>query len=378
MKELQFLNLLRGVSAVLVMLSHLRSSFFVDYENIVHPSLVHKVFYFLTGLGHQAVIVFFVLSGFLVGGSVLKPNYSLKSYFINRISRLWTVLIPALVFTFIIDFYFYDASSNSFRTQAIQTGEYSLNVDVFIGNVLFLQTIYFPTYGTNGPLWSLANEFWYYVIFPFIFSVVNKLRKYEIDFKSLMFFLLVTLWLPLNITLLFPVWLLGFFVYLFYGKFYTNQYLFVFVLLLFFSIIATTRFKIIDGLPADCLIGFSVAVLILMSPVIEKFFKISGLFTRFITWLSSISFSLYLFHYPLLVFYVGMSSTSREQPNNHLFIHFSIVSVSILLVSWALWFLFEKHTLQVREIMNKLFASEKNTCFCYGKNDVYEFNKENI
>ena len=30
-----------------------------------------KVFYLATGLGHQAVMIFFVLSGFLVGGSVI-------------------------------------------------------------------------------------------------------------------------------------------------------------------------------------------------------------------------------------------------------------------------------------------------------------------
>jgi len=35
-------------------------------------------------------------------------------------------------------------------------------------NVFFLQTITVPVYGSNSPLWSLANEFWYYLLFPLL------------------------------------------------------------------------------------------------------------------------------------------------------------------------------------------------------------------
>ena len=36
----------------------------------------------------------------------------------------------------------------------------------FFGNLFYLQTIVCHSYGSNGPLWSIANEFWYYVLFP--------------------------------------------------------------------------------------------------------------------------------------------------------------------------------------------------------------------
>jgi peptidoglycan/LPS O-acetylase OafA/YrhL len=41
----------------------------------------------------------------------------------------------------------------------------------FVGNLAFLQTIAVPIFGTNGPMWSLANEFWYYLIFPLAASL---------------------------------------------------------------------------------------------------------------------------------------------------------------------------------------------------------------
>lgn len=37
---------------------------------------------------------------------------------------------------------------------------------VLLGNLLFLQTKITQEFGSNGPLWSLFSEFWYYVLVP--------------------------------------------------------------------------------------------------------------------------------------------------------------------------------------------------------------------
>jgi len=64
--------------------------------------------YFLTGFGHQAVIVFFVLSGFLISSSVFKAGaegkWSWVDYGINRAARLYVVLIPGLLFGLLWDY----------------------------------------------------------------------------------------------------------------------------------------------------------------------------------------------------------------------------------------------------------------------------------
>lgn len=66
------LNFLRWFAAFLVVIGHLRSFMFIEYNQIISPSIFDKIFYFITGLGHEAVIVFFVLSGYLVGGGTLE------------------------------------------------------------------------------------------------------------------------------------------------------------------------------------------------------------------------------------------------------------------------------------------------------------------
>ena len=67
------LDLIRGVSAVAVLLYHLRGLFFVDYPFLGHRIRAHQsALYAVTGYGHQAVMVFFVLSGYFIGTSVME------------------------------------------------------------------------------------------------------------------------------------------------------------------------------------------------------------------------------------------------------------------------------------------------------------------
>src|ERR1700760_4355536 len=94
------LDALRGFAAIGVCLSHLRDFFFQDYSQVPHHNLLLAASYVATGLGHQWVIAFFVLSGYLVGGSVLRSmnldRWAWRGYLLNRMTRLNTGLIPAL------------------------------------------------------------------------------------------------------------------------------------------------------------------------------------------------------------------------------------------------------------------------------------------
>lgn len=90
------LDWLRGLSALAVFSGHLRAALFVDFSSLSTSNIFHKLFYLVTGLGHQAVVIFFALSGYLVGGSVIRSikNVSaigVRKYFFARITRLWMV-----------------------------------------------------------------------------------------------------------------------------------------------------------------------------------------------------------------------------------------------------------------------------------------------
>ena len=174
------LDLVRGVSALLVMLGHLRGFLFLDFAELDRAGVLTKFFYFATGLGHQAVMVFFVLSGYFVGGSVLSGlgngRFTWRCYAASRLTRLWMVLIPALVLTLCFDLlgshwnpgaYAGDLNAR-FMSGPTHIQPAAHDWLTLLGNLCFVQNITVPVFGSNGPLWSLANEFWYYVMFPLV------------------------------------------------------------------------------------------------------------------------------------------------------------------------------------------------------------------
>ena len=69
-----YLDIMRFVAAMAVMFEHWRGILFTDYKQIASSNITAPVraMYFLTDFGHQAVMVFFVLSGFLISSSVLR------------------------------------------------------------------------------------------------------------------------------------------------------------------------------------------------------------------------------------------------------------------------------------------------------------------
>ena len=102
------LNAIRGAAALVVLLGHTRSLFFSSLSSTVDLSTTAQKVgqgadprLGLITMGNEAVIVFFVLSGFLVGNSawraIRSSRWSWHKYLLQRMTRLWIVLLPALI-----------------------------------------------------------------------------------------------------------------------------------------------------------------------------------------------------------------------------------------------------------------------------------------
>jgi peptidoglycan/LPS O-acetylase OafA/YrhL len=130
------------------------------------------LFGFLAGFGHPAVVIFFVLSGFLVGGRLLEQvrsgaDVDLRRYVADRFVRIYLVLLPVLAVVFLLD----TNGSRLFHSNGAYEG-YALkdhfSLSALLGATVNLQNIFTPYWGTDGPLGTLANEFWYYLTFPLL------------------------------------------------------------------------------------------------------------------------------------------------------------------------------------------------------------------
>ena len=153
--HLYWIDWLRFLAAFVVVADHTRAfnwNGFMTYTGEEHsPALA--LFISLFSLGRQAVVVFFVLSGWLVGGHVLERvragTFDAAAYAADRLSRVYVPLLPALLFTVAIVRAF-DGTVHPMRYVACLFG---------------LQDVSgIPTPGVNAPLWTLGYEIWFYVL----------------------------------------------------------------------------------------------------------------------------------------------------------------------------------------------------------------------
>jgi peptidoglycan/LPS O-acetylase OafA/YrhL len=83
-----------------------------------------------------------------------------------------------------------------------------LGIGTAAQNVLFLQGFRATTFGSNGALWSLANEFWYYVTFPMLVFVIAAARHVT-RLVAAALLVLAGLFVGGSIAIYFTIWLAG-------------------------------------------------------------------------------------------------------------------------------------------------------------------------
>jgi peptidoglycan/LPS O-acetylase OafA/YrhL len=213
------LDLVRAVAAILVLVEHWRNIFFIDFMQIKSHRPLFALPYLLTSAGHQAVVIFFVLSGYLISGSVfrmLKRNqWHWPTYLLHRGLRLWIVLIPGLLLCALWDgigihsklapLLYQGATGNHTLPDAIANH----TATIFLGNLAFLQTVLVPTFGSDSALWSLSFEFWYYMLFPLGLFVVLPKIPVRVRILCAVLFSGIAWFVGKDILLYFPVWLSG-------------------------------------------------------------------------------------------------------------------------------------------------------------------------
>lgn len=363
------LDFVRGMSALAVCAGHLRAALMVNYANVQTPESFHKIFYFLTGLGHQAVIVFFVLSGFFVGGAVLRAShrFDLSSYAISRLTRLWGVLIPALVLTYwvgeLLENQAPQVLSGTYRDiwhSGPAPNEYSSTPLTLLGNLFFVQTILTPVYGVNSPLWSLANEFWYYAVFPLMavaLGVCGDPSKWPVRLSAGLAAMLMWWLLPSSVQAGYWIWLMGVFAYWVTQAIRPKiRYLCMagslslFLLSLVYS--KVPGWQAIAHLDSDFVVGvgFSLVCMVIAAwPASKNPTALQKAFCNFSLALSEISYSLYLIHFPIVLSLAGIVyQGSTMQPGLIGLSCFAGWLLVLLLLGGLTWFLFERHTPSIR------------------------------
>jgi peptidoglycan/LPS O-acetylase OafA/YrhL len=370
----QFIDLSRWLAAYMVVLGHTRQWLLTDLPNVAHPSLMWKLAYLITGEGHEAVVVFFVVSGYLVGGlSVIRANagkFDKGRFWAHRVSRIFTAFVPALVVGFAMDLIGSHFAPQLYQSLPVVAPAYfpaaavdHLSFTSFLGNLFMLQTIVVPTFGSNGPLWSLACEWWYYVVFGLALSAYgarsNKRWLFAVGAIA------VAIALPLKILLSGSIWCVGLATALICRRPRVRIHPAI-GLAVFIATLLVSRYERSGG-GADLLmsafddlvvgVGFSFLIYCVASRASGVLMGSSA--ERANSALASFSYSTYLIHYPILMLVVcalsAMHHPLKVQPSASAMLALIPISVAIVGVTFFFYLLAERHTDVVRGYAERLF-----------------------
>ena len=148
--------------------------------------------------GHEAVVVFFVLSGYVIGYAARNRDKTPERYAVSRLTRIYSVAIPALLLTVALDHFGYSLNPVVYDGFApLHSPMLRFGISVFLLNETWHSVQAF----SNGPYWSVCYELLYYAIFAFYFFFDGRMRRV---------LLLASLLLAgPRALLLLPVWVMG-------------------------------------------------------------------------------------------------------------------------------------------------------------------------
>lgn len=155
----------------------------------------------LNAWGHEAVVVFFVLSGFVISHAAHTSDKTFGRYASSRISRLYSVVLPCLFLTVV-----FDSVGLRLAPQIYEFIKMSDNTEAPVARLLFCLLMLNESwvsvrFFSNVPFWSLCYEFWYYVLFGCCFYFTGMKRVALVAVAALIS--------GPRILLLFPIWLMG-------------------------------------------------------------------------------------------------------------------------------------------------------------------------
>jgi peptidoglycan/LPS O-acetylase OafA/YrhL len=179
--EIPFLNTCRWLSAAVVAYGHVFLLVYISFS--LNDSVLGAAFVVAAKMRYLAVVVFFVISGHLIGGGFLvrKYRFSWMKYSIDRFARIYAPLIPAVLLTVVLDHVALNLDPSAFIYTSVwpthviglsaPIDNYSLS-DV-TSSIFSLESIAGQPIGSNAPLWSLGLEWCFYFIFPLIFIALK-------------------------------------------------------------------------------------------------------------------------------------------------------------------------------------------------------------
>lgn len=302
--KVEELESIRGLAALVVVMYHIPSW---------HPFL-HQIA-FIRG-GGLMVDLFFVLSGFVIYSAYSTKLHSATDFFkfqFLRWGRLYPVHLVFLIIYLVIETLKY-VLQNYYGIQSHSKPPFVQNDFAAFLREIFLIKAFWPNetaMAFNSPAWSISAEFYTYIIFAVIVLYANRFKNVIFLVIALICIATLFTYQPEEYNFMLRC-LSGFFIGCFtaYGvklscthdgrpKFYINQWVIPLSILLIVWVASVSK-----GYFGIALFIYPISAVLIASILLSKsnFFK-QILAHRFLVWLGTVSYSLYMSHGAVLWLY---------------------------------------------------------------------------
>lgn len=340
------------MASVFVYLDHLGSPPFTD-------GLVPRP---IASLGSVAVILFFVLSGYVIGFVSIVREKSIAQYSAARLARMYSVALPCLFLTLTFDSLGVLCNPQFYEIKKVMWHPPSW--EGYMSALFFVNEFQIFSFGgvspgSNAPYWSLSFEAAYYIVAG---AVLYCSRR-----AAFAVTVVVIVTAGATIAVLLPCWWLGYLAYRSEVSVRSRKLIWLFALLsLALSLAAPLLAKIFPqdnfgfsfpwgrgpferNVVKDYLIAIPFALHLAFA---KRFFEglhwtVSPSWRSIIRRLGEYTFPLYLVHFPVLAFFSSLSPWSAASP-----LRAAYLSIAVVVVVWVVSPLCER----LKFILKNFFA----------------------
>lgn len=330
MENIRYLHIIRGFAAFFVLLAHAKWPFWIGGRAFLTQTpfwdldLIDKTGFALALIssnGTAMVVIFYVLSGFIIAHSYAKNKWTYKQFIVNRSLRVYIPYIASALIAGLLLFFSYQLASPLFEAplkdyhHRVGTAyKEGLNIQNFIKTIFFVKEERINYFGFNYVYWSLLYEMIFYLLFPLLLKYLR-----HIFLATAVIFPLHIFYQPLPEI---NYWYLYLTEYLFYFSSGIYLYrLFVSGKINFYKDSAVLKKSGLLVIMCTCffasqLIGFSqyksisflaaISMALAWITYLLLYGSKNGFLTRVFMFLGRISYSLYLIHVPLLLLFYSL------------------------------------------------------------------------
>ena len=189
MQNIRYLHIIRGFAAFFVLLAHAKWPFWIggraylketSFQDLDFIDKIGFAFALVSSNGTAMVVIFYVLSGFIISHSYAKNKWTYKQFIINRSLRIYIPYIASalaagavLFFSYQLALPLFDTPVKDYHQRVATAYSEGLSLPNFIKTIFFIKEERVNYFGFNYVYWSLLYEMIFYLLFPLLIKYLK-------------------------------------------------------------------------------------------------------------------------------------------------------------------------------------------------------------